>query len=303
MTCNCVRPENRGKTRDLDHLKHTITYDARRERFLVAYQNERGHEFRRFVTVVLWGLGMYCAMPPILAAQSGATKTGAPAAKQPRSGANAEPATATQANTSRRQSGNDSAARDAILQSRSWQDTLQEFNDWLSSQVLYDDEEVRHIRARLEAGINRMSAEQLQIFMNALRERLVVLKSDRALDGQDYLAEKFLVASDAYTRKIREQLPDVLSMTAAEIDRRLSIFASKRLQRAQKQAVFEQNREQRLASNTAQVKARQQQKDRIANRTTEAARAASTPNDFTPSRDYFPEPTRPQIVIGGGGFF
>ena len=270
---------------------------------MVAYQNESGHHFRRFVTVVLWGLGMYCAMPPILAAQSGASKTSAPAAKQPRSGANAEPAAATQSNTSRRQPGNDSAARNDILQSRSWQDTLQEFNDWLSSQVLYGDEEVRHIRARLEAGINRMSAEQLQIFMNALRERLVVLKSDRALDAQDYLAEKFLVASDAYTRKIREQLPDVLSMTAAEIDRRLSIFASKRLQRTQKQAVFEQSREQRLASNTAQVKARQQQKDRIANRTTEAARAASTPNDFTPSRDYFPEPTRPQIVIGGGGFF
>ena len=168
--------------------------------------------------------------------------------------------------------------------------------------MLYDDEGVRHIRARLDAGIARMSADELQVFLANLREKMAVLTSDRALDAQDYLAEKFLVASEAYVRRIRQQLPDVLSMTPAQIDQRLSIFASKCRSRAEAQSSFEQGRDRRIASNSAQLKARQQQTQRSATRTTEAVRAASTPNNFTPSRDYFPDTgnNSPQIMIGAG---
>jgi hypothetical protein len=239
-------------------------------------------------------------MPRLLAAQTGAPKASAPASKQPGSGANAGPTTATQSNSTPRPPGNDSAARNDILQSRSWQDTLQQFNDWLSNQALYDDEQVRHIRARLDAGIGRMTADQLQVFLGDLRQKLDILASDRALDAQDYLAEKFLVASEAYARRIRQQLPDLLSMTPTEVDQRISIFASKRRSRAHLHSAFEQSRESRLASNAAQVRARQQQKQRISTRSTEAVRAASTPNNFTPSRDFFPPPNRPQMIIGGG---
>jgi hypothetical protein len=277
-----------------------MRYDARVERFLVTHRNERARPLARLVAVLFWGLGTCCVTSQFVAAQVGAPRPNAPSSKPSGSAAKSGSAATTKANTPPRQPSNDSAARNEILQSRSWQDALQAFNDWLSNQVLYDDEEVRHIRARLDAGIDRMSADQLQIFMNALRERMAVLTSDRALDAQDYLAEKFLVASDAYARKIRQQLPDVLSMTATEIDRRLSIFASKRQSRAQAQNSFEQSRDRRLASNSAQVKARQQQRDRISGRSTAAVSAASTPNNFTPSRDYFPAPNRAQIVIGGG---
>ena len=134
-------------------------------------------------------------------------------------------------------------ARKDILESGSWQDVMRQFSEWLSIQVLYDDEQVRHIRSRLQTGIGRMSAEQLQRFEGDLREKLGVLTSEQAVEAQNYLAAKFLVASEAYARRIRQQLPDVLSMTPAQIEQRLAVYATKRQSRAQVQQSFEQSRE------------------------------------------------------------
>jgi hypothetical protein len=206
---------------------------------------------------------------------------------------------AAKASAPARQPVDEAASRAAVLDSPSWRDTLGRFNDWLAVQVLYDDEEVKRIRARLEAGIGRMSSAQLQTFEADLRAKLDVLTSDRALDAQDYLAEKFLVASDAYARRIRQQLPDVLSMTPGQIEQRLSIFASKRRSRADIQSSFEQSRDQRVAANSAKLKARQQRRP---SRNTAAVQAASTNNNFTPARDYFPDTgsDTPTIFIGAG---
>ncbi|HEY1602524.1 MAG TPA: hypothetical protein VGG64_23170 [Pirellulales bacterium] len=248
-------------------------------------------------------IGLCCLLPKSLAAQAGAAKGNAPATKAPRSAPSAGAATGkAPAAAPARPAADDAAARNDILQSRSWQDTMQQFDNWLSNQILYDDDEVRHIRARLNAGIGRMSATQLEVFLNDMRQKLAILSSDRALDAQDYLAEKFLVASDAYARRIREQLPDLLSMSPTQVEQRLSMFAAKRRSRQQAQGAFEQSRERRLTSNTAQVKARQEHRQRIATRSTAATAAASTPNDFTPSRDYFPDVGNngPSMVIGVG---
>jgi hypothetical protein len=303
----CVPPANHAANKGLNHLIRTSPHHAHTERGSMANPHGHAKGSLPFLLAMLCGTAAIgaaiCCLPPqSLAAQAGASKGNAPASKAPRSGTSAGSAGTAPAAAPARPAANDAAARNDILQSRSWQDTLQQFDDWLSNQVLYDDDEVRHIRARLNAGIGRMSATQLEVFLNDMRQKLAILSSDRALDAQDYLAEKFLVASDAYARRIRDQLPDLLSMSPTQVEQRLSMFAAKRRSRQQAQGAFEQSRERRLASNTAQVKARQEHRQRIGTRTTAATAAASTPNDFTPSRDYFPDVGNngPSMVIGVG---
>ena len=273
---------------------------TRKESFLLTHRIGQAKRLARLVAVVLFGLATCYGMPRHLPAQTGAPKASTPASKPAGSGAKSGSAPATKSSAPP-QASNDSAARNEILQSSSWRDTLRQFNDWLAVQVLYDEEGTKHIKARLEGAIGRMTPGQLKTFEADLRNKLAVLTSDRALDAQAFLAEKFLVASDAYARRIRQQLPDVLSMTAAQIDQRLSVYASRRQAKAQLQDSFQQSREQRLAANSAQLKARQQKRQQIATRTTAAARNASTPNNFTPARDYFPDVgNRSQLIIGAG---
>ena len=86
-----------------------------------------------------------------------------------------------------RPAADDAAARNDILQSRSWQDTMQQFDDWLSNQVLYDDEEFGIFVHGSTPRIGRMTAVQLEVFLNYINaEKLAILNSDRALDVKDH---------------------------------------------------------------------------------------------------------------------
>ncbi len=250
----------------------------------------------RWRTVVLAGVLVLGGTQVFLSAQNPPRK---PASQPPKSSRNTANSPAPQRTDAKP---DDATVKAAILQSASWKEVIQRFNDWLSVQAIYTTDEVRHIRARLNAGIDRMNPDQLQFFEADMRAKLDVLTSERALDAQAYLTEKLLVASDAYARKVREQLPDVLSMTPAQIDQSLSIFASKRQSRVQMQSSFEQSRDRRLAANSAQLRSReQQQRDRAARG---RATHDSNPNNFTPARDYFPDTGGSSVLtVVGGGFF
>jgi hypothetical protein len=203
-----------------------------------------------------------------------------------------------------------SAAREQILNSPKWQDTMRQFDEWLSTQSLYDAQEVEHFKSRLEVGIGRMTAAQLQWFLNDMAEKLQVLRSKQTRDASDFLAQTVAVSSPAYARQIRQKLPDLLTMTAAQVNQRLAAFASKRQAAIQMQQTFQESRRQQIGYNQAQVAAREQAIDRDMNRESTAAVSASKGNKFTPARDYFPNagndgPFGPGTSVGfvGGGYF
>jgi hypothetical protein len=239
------------------------------------------------------------AAPKAKAPQSG-SKAGATAPRQPAAGSKAAPQTAA-----------DTAAREQILNSDKWKQTNAKFIEWLDTQSLYDAEEVKQIKSRLAVGIGRMTAAQLQWFQNDMEEKLQVLNSEQAQQASVYLAQTFAVASPAYARKLRQKLPDLLTMTAAQVNQQLAVFAAKRQSTIQMQQTFEDAKQQQIAFNQSQLAAREQESERALDRAQSAAASAgSKGNNFTPARDYFPNagndgPFGPGTSIGfwGGGFF
>ncbi len=103
----------------------------------------------------------------------------------------------------------DSAARDQILNSAQWQETIQDFEAWLAGQTLYDAQQAKQIKARLEVGISRMNASQLQWFETDMQAKLKVLSSDQAREAEAYLR------ADSGSR-----LADVRPQAAPEASRR-----------------------------------------------------------------------------------
>ena len=65
----------------------------------------------------------------------------------------------------------ESAAREKILASDQWKQTLAAFEQWLDSQTMYDAQEVQQTKSRLAVGIGRMNAAQLQWFENDLQQK------------------------------------------------------------------------------------------------------------------------------------
>ncbi len=182
----------------------------------------------------------------------------------------------------------DSAARDQILNSAQWQETIQNFDSWLAGQTLYDAQEVKQIKARLDVGISRMNASQLQWFENDMQAKLKVLSGDQAREAEAYLSQTLAVASPTYVRKLRQKLPDVLTATASQISQQLAGFSAKHDATLQMQQAFNDNRQQNIAANQAQAAARAQTLDRDLDKESAAVKAAVKGNDFKSARDYFP---------------
>ena len=230
------------------------------------------------------GMAVLAAEPHAAVAQANAKQ------KQSAAASKAAPGTAKSApRTAAPKQPIDTVAQQVVLQSAEWQRMMAQFNDWLSDQSLYDSDQVKQIKQRLDAAIQKMSAEQLKTFMAQMLAKLDVLTSERAKDAQDYLAETLSVASPAYARRMHQQMPDVLTMTAGQIDQRLTNFASKRQNLAQMQKTFDNSRQQQIAYNQARLKARQESQERALDRAESAAAAAgSGQSDVMPARDYYP---------------
>jgi hypothetical protein len=177
------------------------------------------------------------------------------------------------------------AAREQVLKSDEWRETVEQFNAWLAKQSLYDAEQVARTRLRLDVGIKRMSAAQLQRFMAEMHTKLEVLENQHAIDAQEYLTETLSVASPAYARKVRQQLPDVLSMNAGQIDQKLASITAKRTATTKMQQTFMNSRQRMIALNEAQTRSRQREQAAEG-----VDRGASYPanSNYTPAADYYP---------------
>ena len=121
-----------------------------------------------------------------------------------------------------------------------------------------------------------MTAAQLRWFLSDMQEKLQVLSSQEARDANTYLAETFAVASPAYTRIIRRKLPDVLAMTAAQVDRQLAIFAAKHQSMLEMQKIFQQSTQQEIAYNEQQILAIREEHEHALDRAESAAAAWDT---------------------------
>jgi len=256
----------------------------------------------------LGAAGLLAAAPRSVSAQQDAAKSKAMASGlKTKATAPSQPA---RAPNDPQPKADDSAARKQILNSPKWQETMQQFEKWLSRQRLYDAQEVEHVSSRLKVGIGRMTAAQLQWFLNDMEEKLEVLTGQEARDASDYLTETAAVSSPTYARQLRQKRPDLLTMTAAQVHQKLAALAYKRQAASQMQQLLQESRLQRIARNKAQLAGRGPGTDRDLDRESTAASSTTKGNKSPAAHAYFPnaDNDRPlgrdaSVDFGGGGFF
>jgi hypothetical protein len=194
-------------------------------------------------------------------------------------------------------------ARQQILHSDRWQDMQFDFGQWLTEQSLYDHQQVEETLARMRRGVSRMTAAQLTRFLSDMEGRLDVLTSPAGREARVYFNKKFKVASAAYAKRIRQDLPDLVTTSPSQLDEWLAVHTKKRSAAQQRQITFNEARQQSVVSNQSQRQAESQERQRRAQRS--AASTGSTASEFGAARDYFPARERPNygMLMMGGGFF
>jgi hypothetical protein len=136
------------------------------------------------------------------------------------------------------------SAKTQILNSPRWKQMMEEFDKWLSLQVVYSPQQVQEIKSRLSVEIQRMSSAELQQFMDQWDAKLKVLLSKDAGEAREWLGQFLSVAADGYRKKVFERLgiTNISSMSAAQIEDAIQNIRAKELHLKQERTVFDEGR-------------------------------------------------------------
>jgi hypothetical protein len=168
--------------------------------------------------------------------------------------------------------GADDAARKAeILASPQWRRAMFEFKEWLSAQQIYDAKQVDAMKARFNERVAAMSAVELENLLADMQAKFQILNSPQAQEARAWMASYLSVMSDKMRAEVLKDIPNVATMTAAQLQREVMKIEQKRAAIDREQATF-QRTQQQLA--TAQL-----QRDRQAQQT------------YVRERDRFPTTT------------
>jgi hypothetical protein len=135
-------------------------------------------------------------------------------------------------------------ARDIILDSSRWREMQKEFHEWLSLQVVYTPQQVAEIKARLNAEIDKMSAAELQQFLDQWEAKIKILLGKDAAEAREWLGQFLSVAADGYRKQVFERLgiTNVASMSASQIEDAIHNIRAKEMHLRQERSVFDQGR-------------------------------------------------------------
>lgn len=185
------------------------------------------------------------------------------------------------------------AARQKVLDSRAWNDALQGWNDWLATQLIYTPEQVAQLKQQMAIGVQNLNAEQLQLYLNDLQQKLKLLAGPEAQQAHDWLAN-FLTAQKVYTpEQVRAQMPDVANMNAAQVQAALDDFAAHHASAVQAQRAFNQGRMLQVQGAVAA----NQQAQRNMNRDMDRTNVSAVPASTSPRNSHFSQ-YRPPVTPG-----
>lgn len=167
-------------------------------------------------------------------------------------------------------SADDATRKATLMASERWRRAMFEFDQWLARQPVYTPAQVRKIRADLATRIETMSSFELEYLLDTLEGKLAVLESPAAEEARDWLGRYLAVMADRKRQEVLGEVPNVLDMSASELE------AAVRRVEAKRTAVEQQRRRSLETRDTTAALVE-------ANRQEQEARAAVTANRPAPA--------------------
>ncbi|MGD9649006.1 MAG: hypothetical protein AB7U73_25065 [Pirellulales bacterium] len=209
-----------------------------------------------------------------------------PAAAPTKPSAASKPATPAAAPATHQLSA-DEKAKLEILSSERWAEATHWLNEWLSVQQIYSPAEVAQMRRDFDAKISKMSVAELRQLLLRMETKLKVLMSPEAADARRWLGS-FLSAQARYSdEELAKMRPDIVNMTASQLEAELSQFNAQRASRVQAQEAFDQARQSQIAAD-------RQRRTQQANIREQAALQQRSLRSFYPQSQSQYAPRRPQ---------
>jgi hypothetical protein len=180
------------------------------------------------------GLGRQAhAQPPVK--NDGVAKTpSTPASQEPKATVNDDD----------RDGDSDLEKKVAIMNSSRWRRAIFELGEWLSAQAIYTPTQVRNIKADFNHKVEKMSSHDLEYLLDDLDAKFKVLDTPEAQDARSWVAQYLSVMSDQKRAEALKDVPNVVTMTAGQLQQEIQKIEQKRSSLQQQQAAFDEGRQQ-----------------------------------------------------------
>ena len=131
----------------------------------------------------------------------------------------------------------------AIMNSPRWRRAIFELGEWLSAQAIYTPTQVRNIKADFNRKVEKMSPHDLEYLLDDLDAKFKVLDTPEAQDARSWVAQYLSVMSDQKRAEALKDVPNVVTMTAGQLQLEIQKIEQKRGSLQQQQAAFDEGRQ------------------------------------------------------------
>lgn len=156
-------------------------------------------------------------------------------------------------------------AKQAILNSKEWREVRRALQEWLSVQKIYTPQELKSMKAQIDSEITKMTAPELQDFLDDMRDKVQVLLSKEGEDARAWLAQ-YLAVKVVSKKEWDKMRPDVLNMSAQQLKERLTELAQQNAQTAQQAQAAQQGRNIQAESIRREIQYQRQSQEDALNR-------------------------------------
>ena len=156
---------------------------------------------------------------------------------------------------------------------------MKDLEEWASVQQIYDEDHLDKLRRELDKQVSELPIDQLPDVLADLQAKLKILQSQEAQDARKWLDETFAVAAPKYADKIRSELPDIASLSAAQLQLQLDQYSDRIAKRKKQSEDFAKERAD-VAKRIQDQNVRDQKARFIAGRTS----ARRSNYNFAPTR-------------------
>jgi len=145
----------------------------------------------------------------------------------------------------------DTAAEDLvrkaeIMNSPRWRRAIFELGEWLSSQQIYTPDQVHAIKADFNRRVARISSYELEYLLDDLDAKFKVMDTPEARDARAWVGQYLAAMSDQKRAETLKDVPDVVKMSAGQLQQEIGKIEAERSRLQQRQAAFDQSRAQRV---------------------------------------------------------
>ena len=138
----------------------------------------------------------------------------------------------------------DIARKAEIMGSQRWRRAIFELGEWLSSQSIYTPHQVRNIKADFNRRVERMSASDLEYLLDELDTKFKILETPEAQDARAWVGQYLSVLSDGERARVLKDVPDVVTMSSAQLQQEIIKIEQKRTALQRQQSAFDDGRRQ-----------------------------------------------------------